>query len=94
MLHVLARIPPLRQHDVADLFRPEAEYSAPLDRTPYACIPDPADRVFAALAEATGATLVTNDVHLLGHRDVLRVHVLTPRAFWEAWVRGATEETP
>lgn len=50
-LHVLSRIPPLRQLDVAELFRTDAEHTAPLDRTPYAGIPDPADRVFAALAD-------------------------------------------
>jgi len=44
VLYVLGRIPPLRQLDVAALFRPNAEYMAPLDRTPYGCIPDPADR--------------------------------------------------
>jgi predicted nucleic acid-binding protein len=88
-LHVLGRIPPLRKLSVAELFRPDAEYAAPLDRTPYACIPDPADRVFAALAEAAVAALVTNDAHLLDHRHALRVPVLPPRACWEAWVRGA-----
>jgi predicted nucleotidyltransferase len=45
--------------------------------------------VFVALAEAAGAELVTNDAHLLDHRHALRVPVLTPRACWEAWVRGA-----
>lgn len=86
---ILGRIPPLRQLDVAGLFRSEAEYRAPLDRTLYSFIPDPADRIFAALAEAAGAALVTNHAHLLDHRHVLRTPVLTPRAYWEAWVRGA-----
>jgi predicted nucleic acid-binding protein len=88
-LHVLSRIPPLRKLDVAELFRPDAEYTALLDLTPYGCIPDPADRVFAALAEAACAALVTNDAHLLDHRHALRVPVLPPRVFWETWVRGA-----
>lgn len=88
-LHVLSRIPPLRQLDVAELFRPDAEHTGPLDRTPYGYIPDPADRVFAALAEAACAALVTNDAHLLDHRHALRIPVLTPRACWEAWGRAA-----
>jgi predicted nucleic acid-binding protein len=88
-LHVLSRIPPLRQLDVAELFWPDAEHTVPLDRTPYGFIPDPADRVFAALAEAAGAALVTNDAHLLDHHHALRVPVLPPRVYWEAWVRGA-----
>jgi predicted nucleic acid-binding protein len=89
VLYVLGRIPPLRRLDVAELFQADVEYTAPLDRTPYTFVPDPADRIFAALAEAAGAALVTNDAHLLDHHHALRVPVLTPRAFWEAWGRGA-----
>jgi predicted nucleic acid-binding protein len=88
VLHVLGRIPPLRHLTIAELFRHEAEYTAPLDHTAYAFIADPADRVFAALAEAAGAALVTNDAHLLDNRHALRVPVLTPRACWEAWATG------
>jgi uncharacterized protein len=89
VLYILGRIPPLRQRSVAELFQPDAEYKVPPDLTPYGFIPDPADRVFAALAEAAGAVLVTNDAHLLAHRHALRAPVMTPRACWEAWERGA-----
>jgi hypothetical protein len=47
------------------------------------------DRVFAALAEAACAALVTNDAHLLDHYHALRVPVLTPRTCWESWVQAA-----
>jgi len=86
VLHVLGPIPPLRQLDVADLFRPEAVHDVPLDVMAYAFIADPVDRIFAALAEAASAAFVTNDAHLLDHRHALCAPVLTPRACWEALV--------
>ncbi|HWQ13591.1 MAG TPA: PIN domain-containing protein, partial [Roseiflexaceae bacterium] len=84
VLNTLSRIPPLAGLDVAALFRPEAEFRAAAAPTGYGAIPDPADRVFAALADAAGVPLVTNDAHLLDHRAAMRVPVLTPRAFWDA----------
>ncbi|NTV99778.1 MAG: PIN domain-containing protein [Oscillochloris sp.] len=81
----LTRIPQRSWAEVADLFRPEGDFSGPSDPDHFTSVPDPADRVFAALAEATGATLVTNDAHLLAHQEQLSVPVLTPRAFWAAY---------
>lgn len=85
ILLILNRIPPLDAAAAADLFRPAGEHAADRDLQPYSFIPDRADRVFAALAEAAGATLVSNDSHLLDHRHKLAVPVLTPREFWQRW---------
>jgi predicted nucleic acid-binding protein len=78
---ILRRIPRLRWEDVADLFRPEGEFTGPVDPDAFAFITDPDDRKFAALSAAAGAPLVTNDNHLLAHRDTIGIEVLTPRAF-------------
>ncbi|MFO7322671.1 MAG: PIN domain-containing protein [Chloroflexota bacterium] len=76
---ILNRIPKLSWAVVADLFAPEGEYGGPTCPECYGQIVDPDDRKFAALAAATGATLVSNDVHLLAVRDRLDVPVRTPR---------------
>jgi predicted nucleic acid-binding protein len=78
---IMRQIPPLRAHGVADLFRSEDRYAAPIHRERFAFIPDPDDRKFAALAQAAGATLVSNDEDLLNHRDRIDVPVLTPGEF-------------
>lgn len=80
-LYVLGRIPPLASRGLAPLFRPEQELPD-ADPSPYGFIPDPADRVFAALAVAAGAVLITSDAHLLDQRAALATPVLTPGAFW------------
>lgn len=79
----LDRIPRLSWSAVADLFRLEARYAGPLATDHLSIIPDPADRAFAALAEAAGATLISSDRHLLGCRADLPNVVLTPREFWK-----------
>lgn len=79
---VLDRIPRLSWGAVSALFRPEGHYAGVLTTDHLSIIPDPADRVFAALAEAVGATLISSDRHLLGCRAGLPVAVLTPREFW------------
>jgi predicted nucleic acid-binding protein len=79
---IMRQIPPLRAHGVSDLFRSEHRYAAPTHRERFAFIPHPDDRKFAALAQAAGATLVSNDDHLLNHRDRIDVPVLTPGEFW------------
>jgi len=78
---ILRRIPHLDWERVADLFRPEAEFTGPVDPESFALVPDPEDRKFAALSTATQTPLVTNDNDLLAHRDITGVDVLTPRAF-------------
>jgi predicted nucleic acid-binding protein len=81
---IMRQIPPLRSHAVADLFRSEDRFRAPTHPERFAFIPDPDDRKFAALAEASGATLVSNDDHLLDHRDSIGAAVQTPGAFWKS----------
>ena len=75
--------PPLRAHSLSDLFRTENRFAAPTHPERFAFIPDPADRKFAALGAATGATLISNDDHLLSSREQMAVTVLTPGAFWK-----------
>ena len=57
---VLRRIPPLRWDKFADLFRPEGEFTHPVDPHSFDFIEDPDDRKFAALGAAAKAPLVTN----------------------------------
>jgi uncharacterized protein len=81
--HIVRKIPPLRAQALAPLFRPEDRVTVPTHPERFAEIPDPDDRKFAALAEATGAVLISNDEHLLGHRDRMNLTVLTPSEFWK-----------
>jgi predicted nucleic acid-binding protein len=78
---IMGQIPPLRTHAVADLFRPADRFTGATHPERFAQIEDPDDRKFAALADAAGATLVSNDDHLLRHRERLKVPVLTPGEF-------------
>jgi predicted nucleic acid-binding protein len=80
---IVRKIPPLRARAVAPLFHPEDRVTVPTHPERFAEIPDPDDRKFAALAEATAAVLISNDEHLLGHRDHLKLTVLTPGEFWK-----------
>jgi uncharacterized protein len=80
--HIVRKIPPLRARALDPLFRPEDHVTVPTHPERFAEIPDPDDRKFAALAEATGAVLISNDEHLLGHRDRMNLTVLTPSEFW------------
>jgi uncharacterized protein len=86
--HIMQQIPPLRAHVASDLFRPEDRYSAATYPERFAYIPDPDDRKFAALAHAAGAILITNDNHLLRHRDRMDLTVLTPNEFWNRQQRS------
>jgi predicted nucleic acid-binding protein len=79
---IMHKIPPLRAHPVGQLFRPEDRFTGATHPEQFAYIPDPDDRKFAALAHAAGATLISNDEHLLGYRDRMDLTVLTPGAFW------------
>jgi predicted nucleic acid-binding protein len=80
---IVRKIPPLRAKAVTPLFRPEDRATVPTHPERFAEIPDPDDRKFAALAEATGAVLISNDEHLLGHRDRMNLTVVTPSEFWK-----------
>jgi hypothetical protein len=81
--HILARIPQRSWEKAADLFRPDDEVGGPLDLAPFAAIPDPADRPFAAVAAATGAVLISSDAHLLVYAPALGLGVQTAAAFWQ-----------
>jgi predicted nucleic acid-binding protein len=81
--HIVRKIPPLRAQALTPLFRTEDRVIVPTHPERFAEIPDPDDRKFAALAEATGAVLISNDEHLLGRRDRMNLTVLTPAEFWK-----------
>jgi predicted nucleic acid-binding protein len=85
---IMQHIPPLRAHDMSELFRPEDGCTAPTHPERFASIPDPDDRKFAALAHAIDATLISNDDHLLRHRDRRDVTVLTPHELWNRHQRS------
>ncbi|MBL29216.1 MAG: hypothetical protein CMM50_16920 [Rhodospirillaceae bacterium] len=76
---VLRRIPPLREAAGVDLFRGTPPFQGPADVSAFDYVGDPGDRKFAALAVASGSTLVTNDDDLLSVRDRIPIPVLTPR---------------
>jgi predicted nucleic acid-binding protein len=78
---VLWRIPPLGWGRFADLFQPRGEFTGRVDPHDFAFVEDPDDRKFAALAAAAKVPLVTNDHHLLVHRNLIGFDVLTPSAF-------------
>ena len=79
--HVMRQIPPLSWARIADLFRAEDRFGGSTHPEAYGFVPGPADRKFAALAEAAHATLVTSDAGLLIVRGRLAVRVLKPIEF-------------
>ena len=83
--YILKKIPPLSWPKVADLFREEDRYEGELDVRAFNYIADHDDRKYAALSEATGAILLTNDSDLLEHRDRARVAILTPREYCDRY---------
>ncbi|MGH7517065.1 MAG: PIN domain-containing protein [Gemmatimonadales bacterium] len=89
---ILRQIPPLRAQSVAQLFRPESYVTVATHPERFEEIPNPDDRKFAAVAQAAGAVLISNDEHLLKGRDHLVVPVLTPGEFWEG--RPRSGESP
>ena len=78
---ILQRIPRLAWQDVAHLFKSEGEFAGPVQPEAFALIIDPDDRKFAALSAAANRPLITNDRHLLAHRNTMGIEILTPRAF-------------
>ncbi len=83
---VLSQIPRLSWEQWADLFRAEQRYLGETHPERFSVVPDPDDRKFAALAAATGATLVSNDAHLLTGRDEYDFPILSPGEFWESYL--------
>lgn len=75
---IVRRIPPLRGRDVLPDYAADGRWTGATDPRAFAHVPDPADREFAALAAAAGATLVTMDAHLLAGRDAGPPRIVTP----------------
>lgn len=83
---ILTKIPPLSWHDVRELFREEDRIDGALSRDDLGWIPDPDDRIFAAVARSAGAVLVSSDAHLLAGRSRATFAILTPGEYRE-WRR-------
>jgi predicted nucleic acid-binding protein len=79
--HVMRQIPRLSWARIADLFRSEDRFSGATHPEAVGFVPDPADRKFAALAEAAQAPLVTSDAGLLNAGAEMSVPVLKPSEF-------------
>jgi predicted nucleic acid-binding protein len=79
--HVIRQIPRLSWARVADLFRSEDRFTGATNPRAFSFVPDPADRKFAALAEAVQAPLVTSDAGLLNAGAQMGVAVLKPSEF-------------
>ena len=78
---ILRRIPRLDWQTVAGLFRPEAEFTGPVDPAAFTVVPDPDDRKFSALSAAANAPLVTSDKLVLAQRGKIGIEIVTPRDF-------------
>ena len=78
---ILRRIPRLDWQKVADLFRPEGEFTGPVDPADFIAIADPDDRKFAALSAAANVPLVTSDNLVLAQRGRIGIEIVTPRDF-------------
>lgn len=75
---IISKIPPLSWERFSQLFKPKNEFTNKTYPQEFKQIKDPDDRKFAALASATKATIITNDDHLLTHKNTLHVKILTP----------------
>lgn len=79
--HVVRHIPRLSWPRIADLFRSENRFRGATHPRDFDFVPDPADRKFAALAQAAQAPLVTSDAGLLKAARHMTVPVLKPSEF-------------
>lgn len=79
--HILEKIPPLNWHGFADLFKDESQYAGATHSGDYTYVQDEADRKFLALAEATGAALISHDEDLLAHAKDADIPIMTPENF-------------
>lgn len=86
--HIIGKIPPLRDRNSTVLFRESDRIDLTTHPQRFSAVPDPDDRVFAALAHAAGAILVTNDDHLLANRQAIGVEVLTAGQFRDRYLVG------
>src|SRR5947207_15903684 len=73
---ILRRIPRLDWQKAADLFRPEGEFTGPVDPAAFTAIGDPDDRKFAALAAAANVPLVTSDQLVLAQRGKIGIEIV------------------
>ncbi|MDX1650035.1 MAG: PIN domain-containing protein [Myxococcota bacterium] len=78
---VLKSIPPLSWDAFRDLYGAGGAFDGATEPERFGAVPDPDDRAFAALADAAGAVLISNDDDLLGVRERLGVTVMTPEEF-------------
>jgi predicted nucleic acid-binding protein len=78
--HILRQIPKLSWEAVAPLFRPSDRFAGAIYPEAFDCVPDPADRTFAALAHAANVVLVTSDRGLLQASECAGISVLRPGA--------------
>src|SRR5437588_6909220 len=79
--HVMRQIPRLSWTRIANLFRSEDRFGGSTHPEAFGLVPDPADRKFAALADAVQAPLVTSDAGLLNAGGQMAVPVLKPSEF-------------
>jgi predicted nucleic acid-binding protein len=79
--YVIRQIPPLSWSRIADLFRSEDRYSGSTHPEDFGFVADPADRKFAALADAVQVPLITSDAGLLNAGGQMTVPVLKPTDF-------------
>lgn len=79
--HVIGRIPGLSGRIAGALFREDGHFRGATRPEHFDYVPDPSDRKFAALADASGATLISSDDDLLAGRAKARVPILTPVEF-------------
>ncbi|MFN3652544.1 MAG: putative toxin-antitoxin system toxin component, PIN family [Armatimonadota bacterium] len=75
---IVRKIPPLSHAVLEGVFREEDRWAGETDPARFDFVPDPDDRKFAALAEASGAVLVTMDSHLLQARERIATPVVRP----------------
>ncbi len=78
---ILRRIPRLDWQRVADLFRPEEEFTGPVDLAAFTVIPDPDDRKFTALSAAANVPLLTSDKLVLAQHGRIGIEIVTPSDF-------------
>jgi putative PIN family toxin of toxin-antitoxin system len=79
--HIIRKIPPLSWEPFAALFREENRFTGATDPHSFGYVTDPDDRKFAALAAASGATLISSDDDLLSVRERLPFRLVTPSEY-------------
>jgi predicted nucleic acid-binding protein len=79
--HILRQIPRLSWARVETLFRETDKFHGATHPAQFGYVPDPADRKFAALADAAQVPLVTSDTGLIKARAHARIPIMTPGDF-------------